>query len=407
MLIYWIWLATRQGMTAWEKQVVLSYFGNPEDCYFAKEAAYKNIEELSQGAVEALCDKNIEESEAILASCAKKKVHILTWKDLRYPVALKNISDPPMILYYRGTLPEFNDHPFIGVVGTRKASAYGMKLAETVGKQLTQCGGIVVSGMAEGIDAMATRGALSQGKMVVGVLGCGVDVVYPKSNQTLFERVLECGCILSEFAPGTAGMSWNFPRRNRIISGLSDGVLVVEAPEKSGALITAACAVEQGRDVFVTPGNIDVESFVGSNNLLRRGGIAVFSGWDVAREYENRYPGTLRQGRFAVSQRQDTEAVEPKKEEKIQPQAVKKEKTDKKVIDNGADSSYSVSEKTLTALSQQEKSVLALVTGESVAVDEIIAQSGLPMGAVLSSLTMLAMKGIVQNLPGRRVSLKK
>ena len=197
MLIYWIWLATRQGMTAREKQVVLAYFGSPEDCYFAKEAAYKNMEELSQTAVEALCDKNIQEAEEILASCAKKKIHILTWQDARYPVALKNISDPPMILYYRGILPEFNDDPFIGVVGTRKASAYGLKLAENISKQIARCGGIVVSGMAEGIDAMATRGALAEGKPVVGVLGCGADVVYPRCNRELFLKMERCGCLIS------------------------------------------------------------------------------------------------------------------------------------------------------------------------------------------------------------------
>ena len=406
MLLYWLWYAELK-LNNIIKVSLLSHYASPEDIYHADGAVVAAVCGLPEAAAEALEDKDLQRAKQIMQVCRQKNIGVITLGDSAYPQKLRVLEDAPLVLYYRGSLPRWDERAVIGVVGTRKASVYGLNTARRMGGELAACGAVVVSGAAFGIDAMAMEGALEAGFGPLAVLGCGVDVVYPKSNQTLFERVLECGCILSEFAPGTAGMSWNFPRRNRIISGLSDGVLVVEAPEKSGALITAACAVEQGRDVFVTPGNIDVESFVGSNNLLRRGGIAVFSGWDVAREYENRYPGTLRQGRFAVSQRQDTEAVEPKKEEKIQPQAVKKEKTDKKVIDNGADSSYSVSEKTLTALSQQEKSVLALVTGESVAVDEIIAQSGLPMGAVLSSLTMLAMKGIVQNLPGRRVSLKK
>ena len=368
MLIYWIWLATRQGMTPWEKQVVLAYFGSPEDCYFAKEAAYKNIEELSKTAVEALCDKDIQEAETILAACAKKKIHILTWQDARYPVALKNISDPPMILYYRGTLPEFNDHPFIGVVGTRKASAYGLKLAENISKQIAQHGGIVVSGMAEGIDAMATRGALSQGKPVVGVLGCGVDVVYPRCNRELFLKMERNGCLISEYPPETKPNKWNFPRRNRIISGLSCGVLVVEAPAKSGALITARQALEQGRDVFVTPGNVGIASCEGSNGLLRDGGIMVTSGWDILSEYVHRYPDKIQQTQ-----------------------------NDKKPIDNPALAPYIDQDHNTN--SPEEAILACLESGEQI-IDAIIEKTGLSSGAVLAALTVLEVTGEVVTRPG-------
>ena len=371
MLIYWIWLATRQGMTPWEKQVVLAYFGSPEDCYFAKEAAYKNIEELSKTAVEALCDKDIQEAETILAACAKKKIHILTWQDARYPVALKNISDPPMILYYRGTLPEFNDHPFIGVVGTRKASAYGLKLAETVAKQIAQCGGIVVSGMAEGIDAMATRGALSQGKPVVGVLGCGVDVVYPRCNRELFSKMERQGCLISEYPPETKPNRWNFPQRNRIISGLSSGVLVVEAPAKSGALITARQALEQGRDVFVTPGNVGVASCEGSNGLLRDGGIMVTSGWDILGEYVHRYPDKIQQT-----------------------------PNDKKPIDKPAPEPYIDLDDRTAGENSPEEAILACLDGGEQIIDAIIEKTGLSSGAVLAALTLLEVTGKVVTRPG-------
>ena len=371
MLIYWIWLATRQGMTAWEKQVVLAYFGSPEDCYFAKEAAYKNIEDLSKTAVEALCDKDIQEAEAILAACAKKKIHILTWSDARYPVALKNISDPPMILYYRGILPEFNENPFIGVVGTRKGSAYGLKLAETVSRQIARCGGIVVSGMAEGIDAMATRGALAEGKPVVGVLGCGVDVVYPRCNKELFLKMERNGCLISEYPPETKPTKWNFPRRNRIISGLSCGVLVVEAPLKSGALITARQALEQGRDVFVTPGNVGIASCEGSNALLRDGGIMVASGWDVLSEYVHRYPDKIQQT-----------------------------PNDKKPIDKAAPQPYIDQETNTAGETGPEEAILAcLESGEQI-IDAIIEKTGLSSGAVLAALTLLEVTGQVVTRPG-------
>jgi len=373
MLIYWIWLATRQGMTAWEKQVVLAYFGSPEDCYFAKEAAYKNIEELSQTAVEALCDKEIREAETILAACAKKKIHILTWQDTRYPIALKNISDPPMILYYRGILPDFNSEPYIGVVGTRKASAYGLKLAETVAKQIARCGGIVVSGMAEGIDAMATRGALSQGKMVVGVLGCGVDVMYPRCNRELFLKMERCGCLISEYPPETKPNKWNFPRRNRIISGLSCGVLVVEAPMKSGALITARQALEQGRDVFVTPGNVGIASCEGSNSLLRDGAIMVTSGWDILSEYVHRYPDKIR----------ETANI-----------------TDKKPIDKAAPQPYIDLEQNAAGGNSPEEAILACLEDGEQIIDAIIEKTGLSSGAVLAALTVLEVTGDVVTRPG-------
>ncbi len=373
MLIYWIWLATRQGMTAWEKQVVLAYFGNPEDCYFAKEAAYKNIEDLSKTALEALCDKDIHEAETILADCAKKKIHILTWQDTRYPVALKNISDPPMILYYKGALPDFNDQPFIGVVGTRKASAYGLKLAETVAKQITQCGGIVVSGMAEGIDAMATRGALSQGKPVVGVLGCGVDVVYPRCNRELFGKMERSGCLISEYPPETKPNKWNFPRRNRIISGLSCGVLVVEAPKKSGALITARQALDQGRDVFVTPGNVGIASCEGSNALLRDGATMVTSGWDILSEYVHRYPDKIRETANT---------------------------NDKKSIDKAASQPYIDQDNNAAVENSPEEAILACLDGGEQIIDAIIEKTGLTSGAVLAALTLLEVTGEIVTRPG-------
>ena len=373
MLIYWIWLATRQGMTMREKQAVLAYFGNPEDCYFAKQAAYQNIEELSKSGVESLCDKDIRQAEEILASCAKKKVHILTWNDTRYPVALKNISDPPVILYYRGILPEFNSDPFIGVVGTRKASAYGLKLAENISKQIARCGGIVVSGMAEGIDAMATRGALSEGKMVVGVLGCGVDVVYPRCNRELFLKMERSGCLISEYPPETKPNKWNFPKRNRIISGLSCGVLVVEAPTKSGALITARQALDQGRDVFVTPGNVGVASCEGSNALLRDGAILVTSGWDIVGEYVHRYPDKIR----------ETAGV-----------------NDKKPIDKPETQPYIDLDKNAAGKTSPEEAIMAcLESGEQI-IDAIIEKTGLSSGAVLAALTLLEVTGDVVTRPG-------
>ena len=302
MLIHWLWLAHRPGLSDRMKAVLLQHFQDPEDIYFADKEAFSHIEGLSPENLEALQDKELTPAEQIMDACQQENLHILTCRDAAYPGALKNIPDPPLVLYYKGQLPSLDSSPVIGVVGTRKASAYGMTSAKRLGYQIGKCGGIVVSGMAYGIDSMAMSGALTAGAKVVGVLGCGADIVYPLSNRALFQDVERYGCILSEFPPGTPPAKWNFPRRNRIISGLSNGVLVVEAPEKSGALITARLAAEQGRDVFAVPGNIDMPSFVGSNRLLRDGAIMVSSGWDILSEYEALYPDKNRRDTAPVHQ---------------------------------------------------------------------------------------------------------
>lgn len=293
MLVHWIWLATREGLGDRGRAELLVRFRDAEDIYFAEASEYTAVEGLSLEAVEALQDKKLHSAQEILTQCNREDIRVLTWQDAAYPRRLKNIADPPVVLYYKGTLPEFDALPLIAVVGTRKASAYGLGAAKRMGYQIACCGGVVVSDMAYGIDALAMSGALTGDMPVIGVLGCGADVIYPRSNKALFADVQRRGCLLTEFPPGTPPISWNFPRRNRIISGLSCGVLVVEAPEKSGALITARQAADQDRDVFVVPGNIDVDTCKGSNALLRDGAIAVSCGWDVMCEYEAQFPGKI------------------------------------------------------------------------------------------------------------------
>ena len=419
MLIHWIWFATRPGMNDREKAALLQRFQDAEDLYFADKGAYEAVEDLPEDAVAALQDKDLQPAEQILKECARKKIHILTYRDAAYPSRLRNISDPPMVLYYKGTLPEFDSLPLIGVVGTRKASGYGMTVAKRMGSQIAACGGIVVSGVATGIDAMAMRGALSKDTPVIGILGCGADVVYPLSNKSLYADTERCGCLLTEFVPGTPPHKWNFPKRNRIISGLCCGVLVVEAPDRSGALITARRAADQGRDVFVVPGNIDVDTCKGSNALLRDGAIAVSSGWDVMSEYAAQFPGKVRENRAGSSQtvyadELETAASEQEKTlskvaQKAQlPTKQKKEKSakTKKVIDNGPDGLYIDAEKR-PELTETEQAVMDGLQPGCTLVDEIIAGTGLPAGTVSATLTMLQIKGMVRLLPGNRVERNK
>ena len=407
MLIHWIWLASRPHMNDRDRLAVLSHFGSPEDIYFADADAYNDIEGITKQMAEALQEKDLHESADILQKCVDLGIHICTYNDGAYPSRLKNIADPPMVLYYVGHLPDLDGTPVIAAVGTRKASAYGLNVAKRIGGQLARCGAIVVTGMAEGNDGAAAAGALSAGGTVVGVLGCGVDIVYPACNRGLFADVERHGCLMSEFPPGTEPFKWNFPRRNRIMSGLSNGVLVVEAPEKSGALITARQAADQGRDVFVVPGNVDVPTCIGSNALMREGAIPVRNGWDVVSEYLNLYPdkihkdaGFVQPAGFTAAERTELKVAQtPIKPTKTAKPA---EKTPKDSIDKQQSQPYY----DIQTLSGSQRTIAELLLDGEKLVDDVIAESGMVTGEVLSQLTLMEIQGIVVRKPGKRVALK-
>ena len=419
MLVHWIWFAHRPNLTDRVKAMLMQHFSDPEDIFYADKGSFAHLDFLTEEARESLTDKNLIPAEEILETCSREKIHILTYRDASYCARLKNIADPPMVLYYKGRLPDWDARPVIGIVGTRKASAYGLTAAKRMGYQIGRCGGIVVSGMAFGIDGMAMSGALTSGQPVVGVLGCGVDIVYPLSNKGLFADTEQYGCILSEFAPGTPPVKWNFPKRNRIISGLSCGVLVVEAPEKSGALITARQAAEQGRDVFAVPGNIDMPGFAGSNALLRDGAILVSSGWDVVGEYEALYPEKIRKDTAPAHLKaypDEVRRAEEEGERKIAkvaqktrqpaPKSDPAEENTKKDIDKADFPPYSDLNKPKPKLSADEQKIVDAIQDGERLVDDVIAETGLTTGKLLASLTMLELKGIIRRLPGKRIAIK-
>ncbi len=407
MLIHWIWYAMRTGMNDRDRLALLEHFQDPEDIYNATAGDYLRLD-VKKEAAASLQDKDLTAAEGVRGECDEKGIGIVTYGDAQYPKRLRYIPDPPMVLYYKGILPDFESTAVIGVVGTRKASLYGMNTARRMGYQISRCGGMVVSGMAAGIDGAATAGALTAGGAAVGVLGCGVDVVYPVSNRQLFQQMEQFGCLISEFVPDTPPYKWNFPRRNRIISGLSNGVLVAEAPAKSGALITARQALDQGRDVYVVPGNIDVASCAGSNGLLREGAVAVSHGWDILSEYAQQYPNSLRRREEEAG----TLSAEPegmKVAQKPALPAVKVEKKPKKKkipIDNAENVAYSDKNDRLMRLAEEERKLVSCLLDGPRLVDDVIAASGLGAGPAKAKLTMLEIRGIVTTLPGGRIALK-
>jgi len=223
----------------------------------------------------------------IAGHCAKNNINITVYGDEAYPPGLMNIFSPPPVLYYRGTLPYFASDPIFTIVGTRKSTKDGERAAYEFASALSARGMVIVSGMAYGNDTQANLGALKGGGRTVAVLGCGVDVVYPPTNKVLMNDIIANGAVISEFPPGTFPYPQNFPQRNRIMAGISMGTLVVEAPEKSGACITANLAMEQGKDVFVIPGSIYSPTYQGCIRLMQDGVQCAFSPDDIINFYKN------------------------------------------------------------------------------------------------------------------------
>ena len=252
-LKYWVWLTALPGLSNRSRLLLLERYGSPEDVYYADAEELALTEGLTPGQAQLLSDKSLTRADRILADCARGDIFLLTMQDAAYPARLRDIFDPPVLLYGKGSLPLFDEEAAIAVVGTRSCTPYGLRCAHRMGYELARQGAVVVSGMAKGIDGAAMRGALQAGGFTAAVLGGGVDVVYPAENRRLYEDIAATGVLLSEYPPGTEPLPGHFPVRNRIISGLSLASLVVEAPVRSGALITAHAALDQGRDVFAVP----------------------------------------------------------------------------------------------------------------------------------------------------------
>ena len=370
---YWLWLTTRNTIGPRRGGELLRHFGTPEMVYKAEDRDYLDIDGIGTSEIKQLMDKDLTEANKILSSCAQTGCQVLTHHDSTYPDRLRNIYDPPLVLYIKGHLPNIDDEPVVGVVGTRACTPYGITVAENVGYDLSSNGIIVVTGLARGVDTAATKGALYGGSCVIGVIGSGPDVIYPPENKGIYEDVESAGVILSEYPPGTPAVACNFPARNRIISGISIGVAVIEAPKKSGALITAARALEQGRDVFTLPGNVDAAACEGSNALLREGAIPFIGAADIIDEYIDIYP------------------------DKIGPD-IKRETTAKikKSFDNKSKVDYIDLGNLLDKLEDEEKIIAQSLKCGSLHIDEIISQTGFSAQKVLASLTMLELGSYVQ-----------
>ena len=389
---YWVWLSECGGLTLRAKLLLLEHFGTPENIYFAGREDYLHVDGMDLRLADALSDKSLDTADRVLGDCERLGLRILTMQDADYPVRLRNIYEPPCLLYVRGRLPTIDEEAAVAMVGTRGATPYGIETAETMAYELAKQGALIVSGAASGIDTAAHHGALRAGAKTVAVLGCGIDVIYPEQNRRLYQDIAASGALVSEYAPGTPAIGSHFPVRNRIISGLCLATVVVEAPERSGALITAHTALEQGRDVFAVPGAINAPNSRGCNRLIADGEAALLAdSSDILREYEARYPHKLRSGRVELPRtlgyqaRQEKEArAEKKREEQLPALDLRPGRTE---------------------LTDDQIAIVRKLKEGEMQVDDLIEAVGLPTRRVLSALTVLEIEGHIAQSGGKRFSL--
>ncbi len=317
-LKFWIWLSYKDSLNCVKKYKLYEEFGDIEKIYNAGAAEYRKCGFLTDDNINQLCDKDAD-YEKLIDLYSNNSVKLVSIDMPEYPNMLREISNPPVLLHIRGNFIDLNNQLCIAMVGTRKSTYYGDSVAFNLAKELASEGAIIVSGMALGIDAQAHKGALAANMPTVAVIGCGVNITYPTSNATLMKSIIETGMVISEYPLNTPVEKFRFPERNRIISGLSHGCVVVEADIKSGSLITAKYAYEQNRDIFAVPGNINSTYSKGTNYLIKDGAYPITCAEDVLYSYRNDYSHLLLNKDFKLKRKkiiktEKTETISQKQE---------------------------------------------------------------------------------------------
>lgn len=360
----WIWFADKRDADLNSKAEIIERFGSAEAAYRASAGTFAAMEGVSARSAEAFGDKGFERVEEIVAICEEKNIRIITIDDDEYPSSLKEIFAPPYVLYVRGTLPDFDCSPAVAVIGTRKASPYGLKMGKSIAAELCEGGASVISLLSAGIDAKAAEGAIAAGGQCIGVLGTAIDT----ANGPLAKSVRACGALVSEYAPGTQYRKNHFRERNRIAAGMACAVAVIEAPEKSGTRLFVAEALEQGKEIFALPGNADSESSTGTLKLIKEGAMLVTSGSEIIAE--------------------------------LAP-ACRSRMVQKKTIDKPKDGCYIGITEKQAELPPDQAAIFGAIRSGCASVDAIIESTGLQASTVLSQLTMLQIAGLVRKEPGK------
>lgn len=383
-LKYWLALKLVEGLGNIGVKNLLQGFGTPEHVFKAPLHLLETVPGIGSKTARHIKDfKQWAEVDGELEMAVRMNVAILTCQDPLFPQRLLHIYDCPVLLYVKGELRGLDVS--IAVVGSRKASAYGKYTTERLCRELALNGVTIVSGMARGIDASAHRGAMSVKGRTVAVLGSGLDVIYPPENESLYDEISRCGAVVSEYSFGTRPNASNFPARNRIISGMSLGVVVVEATEKSGSLITARIALEQGREVFAVPGSIDEAGSRGTNRLIKEGAKLVEDVDDILAEIG---PQTSPEVSMLVM------TVLPATPTEHFPDAPRNEPRQRHDVHHAV-------------LSEKEQLLINNLSSRPRPVDDLIAATGLSASEILSLLLHLELRGLIRQMPGKTYILQE
>lgn len=398
-LKHWIWLTLRKGLAGQNAVRILEHFGTPELVHAADEEAYRMAGGLSDTVIRSLMNKSLDQADVVLGDCERYGIQLLTLQDSAYPERLRAIAQPPMVLYWKGRQFAFDNEAAIGMVGSRQATPYGVQAAARLSVDLTRKGALVVTGMAQGIDAAAVRGALKVGGPVVSVLAGGIDRAYPSYHKDLYADVAAVGALISEYPPGTDHIGSHFPIRNRIISGLSVGVIAVESARAGGTLLTVNHALDQDRDVFAVPGPIDAPQSEGTNRLIQAGcAKLIMEADDVLCEFVDKFPGKLRLGRGASlppeAEKQRLEGAAKVLDQGEPRKAKEKPPEEDTVYLRWADCK--------DKLTDDQREVLLALDGGAVQTDDLVERTQIPARRVLSALTVLQIQGYVAEESGKR-----
>ncbi len=400
---YWIWLQNALGAGA-RTDELLAYFESPEQLYYAGSKEWRLSGLLTEKKIDALKKSTPSLTNDVLKECRLKGYEIITPDCEMFPKRLRNLTNMPLALYGIGDCSVINDLVSIGVVGTRDASTYGIEIAQKLSYRLAQAGATIVSGGALGVDSEAHAGAMLAKGRTLAFLGCGLSCDYLRENAAMRRAIARHGAVFSEFSPFLTPTKASFPIRNRLISGVSLGVVVIEAGVKSGSLITADRAMEQGKDVFAVPGDIVRSSFDGTNHLIKNGAKPVFSAADILAEYEFQFGdlidfrkaalplGELTYVDYRNAKKQKVDAVSEKPQS---PKTEEKKKKEDKLIRPELDSSAS----------EEAKLIFSVLDFEPVHIDDIVRKTNLKMNVVLSSLTELELSGVCELTSGKKYKL--
>ena len=407
--LYWVWLALRMGVASKEFPSFYHAFPDPYEIYRLSEEEIGQIESLSIAKKEALGDKSLNEAYNIIKYCRENKIGIISYADKEYPARLRTIEDPPIVLYCKGQLPDMNRRLCVGMVGTRRISEYGKQTSYKISYELSAARAVIVSGMALGVDGVCAAGVIAAGGTTVAVLGCGLSIVYPKEHTALMKEIVKKGAVISEYPPFERPFPGNFPKRNRIISGLCQGVVVVEGAQGSGALITASRALSQGRELFAVPGKVNESNSEGPNELIRNGANVVTGASDLIEHYDFLYHDMIDYRRLAKAKRSSEldEGLLVKLGVVRQSIAMAEYPETREEVKADSEKEEPKSKEKETVAAQAPKDTLsgglAEIYGllpEGAFTPDVLTSKGIGISEAMTALTMLEISGHVISLPG-------